>query len=121
MKISFAKYSKGLLQACNSRGPPGPDGMDGSKGDLEPRGATGPRGLKGPIGPRGDNGQKGLPGSQGPRGEQGEKEEVEPIISVLLFLVVFVCLYQPVVNASFPLRHKIDKFGIIIGALVKFA
>jgi hypothetical protein len=60
----------------NQKGPAGPQGLAGNRGEQGPIGATGPRGDKGeagPVGATGPKGDKGDPGPEGPIGLPGAK------------------------------------------------
>jgi len=60
----------------NQKGPIGPQGLVGPKGDTGPQGPagiSGATGLPGPQGPAGISGATGLPGPQGPAGPAGPK------------------------------------------------
>lgn len=66
------------LTLGNVRGPIGPQGPQGVKGDT---GAIGPQGVKGEagaIGPQGLKGETGATGPQGPQGIQGETGAIGP-------------------------------------------
>ena len=69
------------------RGPAGPAGAQGPKGEQGIQGATGPQGEQGPRGeqgvqgaqgPQGETGPQGEQGPQGPQGDQGEQGPVGP-------------------------------------------
>ena len=76
------------------QGPPGRQGLKGSRGRRGPRGATGrngargdtghpgPHGKQGPTGPPGQKGEPGIKGNTGPRGFPGAKGEPGESISM---------------------------------------
>jgi collagen triple helix repeat protein len=68
----------------NQKGPAGPQGLTGDKGEAGPIGATGPKGdqgepgLPGPIGATGPKGEKGDPGPPGVQGLKGDTGAAGP-------------------------------------------
>ena len=63
--------SSELPISWNQRGPAGPPGLKGDKGDVGPPGPQGLPGEKGDPGPQGPAGEKGEPGGAGPVGPAG--------------------------------------------------
>jgi hypothetical protein len=59
---------QGLAGARGDTGPAGPQGLAGARGDTGPAGATGAKGDQGAQGPKGDT---GATGAQGPKGDTG--------------------------------------------------
>jgi|GEM_PF-5117927 len=62
-----------IILAIDIRGPVGPQGIQGDKGDTGPQGIQGDKGNTGPQGEKGDKGDAGPQGIKGDTGAQGEQ------------------------------------------------